>query len=124
MEEHVEPIELKETIEPTELKECIEEHAEAHDECTLIGDAVDTEEEDAKSEAYDECKQLTNVGNKVRNNVGRQKLWTSLTISRHKASPNSSTHDDDEAGFAVGTTFGAAVGTTVLSSTYTARRHR
>ena len=98
----------------------------------MIDDPIDTEE-DAKSEAYDECKQLTHVGNKVRNNVEeqrphvrrqkelsntrRQKPWTSLTSSRHSASPNSSTHDDDEAGFAVGTTFGAAVGTTVLSST-------
>ncbi len=99
--------------------------------CTLIDDPVGTEE--ATSEAYDEHKrrlllpspdeliELTNVGNKVGNtlvdkvgdNVGgsavgaeqwRQEPWTSLTSSRHTASPNSSTHDD-EAGFAAGTTF-------------------
>jgi hypothetical protein len=39
-----------------ELKGRIEENAEACDECTLIDDPVEIE--DAKSEAYDECKLL------------------------------------------------------------------
>jgi hypothetical protein len=57
MEKPMESIELKEPIESImELKERIEDNAEAHDECTLIDDPVDIE--DAKSEAYDECKLL------------------------------------------------------------------
>jgi hypothetical protein len=80
LNEPIEPIEPMEPMEePIELKEPIEGNAEAYDECTLIDDPVDIEEE--KSEAYDEYKSLllpspdelierTNVGNKVGNNVG------------------------------------------------------
>ncbi len=108
-----------------------EEKSEAYDECKSL-----------LLPSPDELIERTNVGNKVGNNMGgkvgdkvggstvgteqrphvrrqkelsnsrRQKPCTSLTSSRRSASPNPSTHDD-EAGFAVGTTFGAAIGTTV-----------
>ncbi len=151
LKEPIEPTELKELIEGN--AEAYDESplkSEAYDECklllpspdelmeelankcTLIDDPVDTEEEN--SEAYDEYKlrcpssnelmELTNVENKVGDNVGGKvgtkvgdnvdstagtELSNSLTSSRHSASSNSSTHDD-EVGFAVGTKFGSAVG--------------
>jgi hypothetical protein len=149
------PIELKEPIENAEAYDkCMlklllpllgELMEELSNECTLIDDPVDTEEDKSLLlPSPDELIELTNLGNKVENNVEdkvgdkvgnnvgdatvgteeqrphvrrqkelsnskRQKPWTFLTSARHSASPNSSTHDD-EAGFAVGTTFGAAVG--------------